>query len=261
MYDSRVLHEPEPTDPDDADTLGALARRPMNEGVKSRIQRALKLSQLFERATRATREGVLAIAELTVVPGGTLILRQGAVPDAFLVLGRGRVRMERDAGSGRVVPLGYRGSGEVLGEACLGHAREQAENATAMEETEIVKIPLPALDELLATDPSLSSALLGVLLARQREAEDRIESLLFRNVEGRVVEFLLKAAERWGVPSPKGTLISAPITHLEIAQSIGSTRETVTLTLGALRREGLLDVAGRRLIVKNREGLQARQAL
>ena len=111
------------------------------------------------------------------------------------------------------------------------------------------------------SDPALSSALLGVLLARQREAEDRIESLLFRNVEGRVVEFLLKAAERWGVPSPKGTLISAPITHLEIAQSIGSTRETVTLTLGALRREGLLDVAGRRLIVKNREGLQARQAL
>jgi CRP-like cAMP-binding protein len=83
--------------------------------------------------------------------------------------------------------------------------------------------------------------------------------MLFRNVEGRLAEFLLKAADRWGVPTPKGVLISAPITHLEIAQSIGSTRETVTLTLGALRREGLLDVAGRRLIVKDREALAARQ--
>ncbi|MEO7331011.1 MAG: Crp/Fnr family transcriptional regulator [Minicystis sp.] len=255
------MHEPDPIDSDDDVAFGSSTRKPMNEGAKTRIQRALKLSQLFERATRATREGALSVAELEVVPGGTVIVRQGAIPDAFLVLGRGRVRIERDAGGGRVVPLGYRGSGEVLGEACLGHARAQAENATAMEETEIVKIPLAALDELLAADPSLSSALLGVLLARQRETEDRIESLLFRNVEGRVVEFILKAADRWGVPSPKGTLISAPITHLEIAQSIGSTRETVTLTLGALRREGLLDVAGRRLIVKNREGLSARQAL
>lgn len=233
----------------------------MNEVTRSRIQRAIKLSQLFERASRATRETALAAAEVDIFPGGTLIVKQGATPDALLIIGRGRVRIERDAGAGRVVPLGYRGSGEVLGEACLGHESAQAENATAMEETEVIKIPLPAVDEMLATDPALSSALLGVLLARQREAEDRIESLLFRNVEGRVVEFLLKAADRWGVPSPKGTLISAPITHLEIAQSIGSTRETVTLTLGALRREGLLDVTGRRLIVKNREGLTARQAL
>jgi CRP-like cAMP-binding protein len=42
---------------------------------------------------------------------------------------------------------------------------------------------------------------------------------------------------------------------MEIAQAIGSTRETVTLTLGSLRKEGLLDVSGRRLIVKSREGL------
>jgi CRP-like cAMP-binding protein len=115
------------------------------------------------------------------------------------------------------------------------------------------------MHELMTADPALGPAALSLLLERQRETESRIESMLFRNVEARLAEFLLKAAERWGVPSPKGTLISAPITHLEIAQAIGSTRETVTLTLGALRREGVLDVAGRRLIVKDREALAARQ--
>jgi len=156
------------------------------------------------------------------------------------------------------VPLGYRGSGELLGEACLGHAPAHREKATAMEEVEYVRIPLPVVDDLLAQDAALGPAVLALLLARQRETEDRIASLLFRDVEGRLAEFLLQAADRWGVPNPKGTLISAPITHLEIAQSIGSTRETVTLTLGALRREGLLDVAGRRLIVCDREKLAAR---
>ena len=105
----------------------------------------------------------------------------------------------------------------------------------------------------------MGPAVLGLLLSRQRETEERIESMLFRNVEARLCEFLVKAADRWGVPTPKGTLISAPITHLEIAQAIGSTRETVTLTLGTIRRAALLDVAGRRLIVTDREALSVRQ--
>jgi len=232
--------------------------RPPTEAARSRVQRTLKLSQLFERASRPTREAAVNAGELEIAAGGTVVIAQGSAADAVMVIGRGRARVERVAADGSAVPLGYRGSGDVLGEACLGHAPENAENATAMEELEYVRIPIAILDELLAEDAGLGPAVLGLLLARQRDAEDRLESLLFRNVEGRLVEFLIKAAERWGVPTPKGTLISAPITHLEIAQSIGSTRETVTLTLGALRREGLLDVAGRRLIVRDRDALAAR---
>src|SRR5262249_31781136 len=121
-----------------------------------------------------------------------------------------------------------------------------------------VRLPVHVVGAALAEDAGMGPAALSLLLARQRETEDRIESLLFRNVEGRLVEFLLKAADRWGVPTPRGTLISAPLTHLEVAQAIGSTRETVTLTLGALRREELLDVAGRRIVVRDREALAAR---
>jgi len=234
------------------------ARRVAPEGARVRIQRALKLSPLFERASRASREAAVAAGELEVVPGGTVVIHQGAAPEELLVIGRGRARIERAAAGGQVVPLGYRGAGDVLGECCLGHATAHADSATAMEELEYARVPLPVLDALLAEDAGLGPASLALLLTRQRETEDRIESLLFRNVEGRLAEFLLKAADRWGVPTPRGTLISAPITHLEIAQSIGSTRETVTLTLGALRREGLLDVAGRRLIVRDREALSAR---
>jgi CRP-like cAMP-binding protein len=234
------------------------ARRVAPEGTRARIARALKQSPLFERASRATRDAVANAGEIETAPGGAVVVRQGSAADALVVLGRGRARVERVAPDGRVVPLGYRGSGDILGEACLGHVPQHGESATAMEEVEVVRLSRSLVDEVLAQDPGLYPAVLSLLLSRQRETEDRIESLLFRNVEGRLAEFLLKAADRWGVPSPKGMLISAPITHLEIAQSIGSTRETVTLTLGALRREGLLDVAGRRLIVRDRDALAAR---
>jgi CRP-like cAMP-binding protein len=249
-------------DVSDIDTekhLGQDPRNGVSDAARGRVQRALKLSQIFDKAARASRETALSAASVDVLPGGTVAIQQGAPVEALILLGRGRARIERTAADGRAVPLGYRGSGDVLSESCFGSARTYAESAIAMEEIEVVRVPIATVDMLISADPAFASAVMALLVARQRETEERIESMLFRNVEGRLAEFLLKAADRWGVPSPKGTLISAQITHLEIAQSIGSTRETVTLTLGALRREGLLDVAGRRLIVKDREALAARQ--
>jgi CRP-like cAMP-binding protein len=236
-------------------TPGQPVQRPALDAAKARVQRAIKICSIFEGASRTTREAASNGAELETIAGGETIAEQGTAALALIIISRGRARLERTTDDGRSISLGYRGAGEILGESCLTQMPTHAETATAMEETEIVKIPHTLVDDFMREDPGLAPAVLALLLQRTREAEDRIESLLFRNVEGRVIEFLLKAADRWGVPNPKGTLISAPITHLEIAHAIGSTRETVTLTLGALRKEGLLDVAGRRLIIKNRERL------
>lgn len=219
----------------------------------------MRLSPIFDKVARSTRDAVISAMTSEVVPGGTAIFDQGAPVDALILLGtRGRARLERDYAAG-AIPLGYRGSGDVLGESCLGGHDARTERAVAMEEAEIIRIPIGTARALVAADATLAQAVLNLLVTRQCEIEDRIESMLFRNVEGRLAEFLLKAAERWGVPMPRGILISAPLTHFEIAQVIGSTRETVTLTLGAFRREGLLDVAGRRLIVRDRDALAQRQ--
>ena len=229
------------------------------DGARARIHRALKLSPVFDKASRASKDAALAAATIEILPGDASIFQQGAPAAGIVILGRGRARIERTSEGSGSIPLGYRGSGDMLGESCIGGSASYTESATAMEEVEAVRIATAIMTSLIDADPALGSAVMGLMLSRQREIEERVESMLFRNVEGRLAEFLLKAADRWGVPTPKGVLISAPITHLEIAQSIGSTRETVTLTLGALRREGLLDVAGRRLIVKDREALAARQ--
>ena len=77
-------------------------------------------------------------------------------------------------------------------------------------------------------------------------------------MEARLAEFLLKAASRWGIPEPRGVLIAAPFTHQEMANMIGSTRETVTLTLGDLRKRGAIEVDRRRVVVLDQEALRSR---
>lgn len=226
---------------------------------KARIQGALSSCTLFKAASAATLEIATNTAVFDTVPRAKPILQQGSAASGLVLILRGRARVERALISGDVLPLGYRGAGEIVGEASLVTNENHTENVIAMDDCDVIRIPANTMSTLLRTDSVIAQALVSIVLQRQTEAEDRLTSLLFRPVEGRVVEFLLLAANRWGVADPRGTLISAPVTHLEIAKAIGSTRETVTVTLGILRRDGLLDVAGRRLIVVDRAALAKRK--
>lgn len=226
---------------------------------KARIQQALVSCALFSSASSATVEAVTRASTLEPVSADKPVVQQGASAQSIVVIARGRVRVERSLTSANVLPLGYRGIGDLVGESTLVGADTYPDNVVAMDDVEVVRIPLAAAKLALKTDAAVAVALAGIVWSRVSETEDRLTSLLFRPVEGRVATFLLQAMDRWGVADPRGTMILAPITHAEIAQSIGSTRETVTVTLGQLRRDGLLATAGRRLIVVDREGLAKRK--
>jgi CRP/FNR family transcriptional regulator, cyclic AMP receptor protein len=230
-----------------------------NNARKARLHDALTSCALFKAASSTTLETALSAASFDAVPRGKPIVQQGSMAQALAVLVRGRARVERSLLSGDVLPLGYRGAGDVAGESALVGTENYTENVVAMDDSDVVRIPVTTMSAIIKSDPAIAQALVNVVLQRQNESEDRLSSLLFRPVEGRVVEFLLQATSRWGMPDARGTLISAPITHLEIAKAIGSTRETVTVTLGILRRDGLLLAAGRRLIVVDRDGLAKRK--
>src|SRR6185437_546375 len=145
--------------------------RPAHDGTSARIQRALGMARLFDRASRASREAAAAAGVLEVVPGGSVVIHQGGPPDGLVVIGRGRARVDRTSADGRVVPLGYRGAGEVLGASCLGRPPVHTESATAMEELECVRLPLAIVEALIVDDPEIGPAVLSLLLGRQREVE------------------------------------------------------------------------------------------
>jgi len=183
------------------------------------------------------------------------IYQQGAAADALFVLSTGRARVVREGGESRLLTVAYRVGGELLGETALTEARTYRATATATEEVDAVRIPLSTVEALLAENPSFSNRMLALMVERRLQAERRVESLLSRTVESRVAEFLLDAAARHGVPESRGVLISVKYTHQEIADYVGSTRETVTLTLGELKRRELLLFDHRRIVLADRDEL------
>ncbi len=178
-----------------------------------------------------------------------LLYEQGGVADSVYVLASGRARVVRAAGESRTLTVAYRVAGDLLGETALPDASRYRSTATATEPVEAVRLPMQSVQHLLTDHPAFAQRMLGLMVERRIEAERRVESLLSRSVESRVAEFLLDAAERHGMPEARGVLIGVRYTHQEIADYVGSTRETVTLTLGEMRRQEILCFDHRRIVV------------
>ena len=202
-------------------------------------------------------EALLRAATWERLPRRHVIATQGEPSRALVLIGAGRVKIERTHGE-RALALGHRGPGHVVGETSLAGGAVATESASVVDDVAALAIPTSALRERLAVDTALCAAVNAVVVSQHQELERRLMGLLLHGVEARLASFLLGAGSRWGQPHADGELVSAAFTHAEMATLIGSTRETVTLVLGKLKREGVLGFDHRRVVIRDRAELAQR---
>ena len=126
-----------------------------------------------------------------------------------------------------------------------------------MDASITVEIQREVLDELLRNDGVAAYKFARALIARRKDLESRVEQLIFKDVGAKLAELLLSLGQEHGVPDERGVVVGLKITHQEMANLIGSTRETVSLTLSQFKRKGLIQTEGRRVILADQEGLRA----
>lgn len=213
----------------------------------------------FSTLMGESRTAVLDLAQLDRFPRQHRLIEQGEPSRSLFLLGAGRVKVERVTGD-RIFPLGHRGPGQIIGESACAGAVTATESASVVDDVEAVTLPLEALNGLLLVDPQVRFAMTTALAQQHHATEDRLASLLLNGVEARLVGFLLDAVQRWGKRHASGETITASFTHADVALLIGSTRETVTLLLGKLKRSGLIAFDRRRVIIPDRAALASHGA-
>jgi CRP/FNR family cyclic AMP-dependent transcriptional regulator len=181
---------------------------------------------------------------------------QGEAGNFLYIVGSGRALVVRRADGEREFTVAYRGVGDIVGETPLAVGGAHRDGAIAIDQLEVLRMPMRLVTDLMERHPKLSFSMMRIMGERRMEAERRIEALLSRTVESRVADFLLRAAESHGIPESRGRLIGVKFTHQEIANYVGSTRETVTLTLGDMKRRGLILFDHRRVVVQDEEALR-----
>jgi CRP-like cAMP-binding protein len=107
----------------------------------------------------------------------------------------------------------------------------------------------------MAAEPGLRDYTFRLIGHRLEHAEQRLADFALNAIPARLDRLLADFSDRYGVRESEGVLIDIPLPHREIASIVGSTRESVTVRLNAMRREGTIDFVNRRILVKRPDWL------
>ncbi len=171
-------------------------------------------------------------------------------------LAQGRVKVSKVTRDGKELTIAYRLTGDFFGDACLLESGPREEMVESMEPSTTVEVARADLLALLEERVEVAFPLSRALIARQRALESKVEQLIFKDVGAKLAELLLSLGLDHGVENKKGVALAVKITHQEMANLIGSTRETVSLTLSQFKRKGYIATEGRRVILADQEGLK-----
>lgn len=187
--------------------------------------------------------------------GGEVIFTPERDLPSFYIVEEGKVRLSRPSEQGKEVTLAVIGPGGTFGETGTSEGRRQRAYAEALVPTSVCEVPKGAYLELVTTAPELAPRALEALVERLAWAEAQIEDLVFRSVPERVANLLLRLSDVHGRVGPTGVLIDLRLTHQEIGNMVGATRETVTNVLNAMRADGLIEVQRKRIRILDPKGL------
>jgi CRP/FNR family cyclic AMP-dependent transcriptional regulator len=217
----------------------------------------LKKIPLFQDLSHETMHRLVTCIEMREVRRRQVIYLPGDPGQAVFFVNGGRVKISKVTRDGKELTLAYRGPGEVFGELVMIDGGPREEMAEAMENALITELERGEFERLVQKEGLIGYRLAKTIAQRRRDVENKIEQLIFKDVNAKLAELLLRLATEYGIEDSRGTLVSLKITHQEMANLIGSTRETVSLTLSQFKRKGLIQTDGRKVILADREGLRA----
>jgi len=176
--------------------------------------------------------------------------------DYVYLLCTGRVKISRVSEQGRELTLYLLEDGAVFGETGLLAANEPYDlMAETLEDSLIAAFRRSDILAGLQASLPATQALLRLVSERRMLAENQVADLVFLEVPKRLAKLLLRLQEG-SRGQRNGQLLRSNLTHQELANIIGSTRETTTLILNDFRRQGLIEFLGRKILIANRLGLE-----
>lgn len=187
---------------------------------------------------------------------GEYLYMPGDPSNAVFFLKEGQVKIIHLLEDGKEFTLAILEPGEVFGELALAGEYTRESAALAMGEVLVCTVDGAFFERFLNKRPDLSYKLTKIIGFRRREIEIRLADLAFKGVPSRIARLLLRLAEQYGTADNNGLKLKIRLGHQDIANLIGASRETVTLTLNRLRKEGILDFTRRSFIILKPEKLK-----
>ena len=165
----------------------------------------------------------------------------GDPSEIVFLLKKGRVKISKISEEGREATLAILEPGEIFGEveALDGVPRESM--VQALESVMVCEIQREDFDRYVQAYPEVGGKVLKFMGGRLRQLETRVGDLVFKSAPARLASLLLELSETMGIIENGSVQLQIRLTHQNLANLIGTTRETVSTLMSQFTQYGLLE--------------------
>jgi CRP/FNR family transcriptional regulator, cyclic AMP receptor protein len=208
------------------------------------------------RLPREQYEAILAYGARTTWPAGFTIYEKGAAADGVFLVLSGQIVLRNQMGVGRSFVPWVATAGETFGSEGLGGAARYVSHARAETEAETLHLGAARFSALLREQPAVALALIRQLMAERTELLEKFGQHVTLTVEQRLLVALVRMAQSRRATERKNGPTVVP--RRLLGELVGATRESISLVLGRLSAEGLIQREGNGLVITDPDRLRER---
>ncbi len=233
-------------------TMIAVTKETLTTVVSHRqepIARLLESAPVFRSLREAEKAEFASTAWPYRTSRGQILYCEGEQLRCLYLIESGSVKLIRNSDEGKELIVGLAGPSECFGP--MSQSQPSGCLAQALEDSVLFLIPLPSVRRIAVSNPAFALDLLEICEKQSIDAQTIAARLAFETVPQRLAHLLL------GISDLRHGTLNYPLNQTEIANLIGSSRETVCSILSRMRREGYLSTVKGRIRVLERERLGA----
>ncbi len=206
------------------------------------------VSSLCER----DHQDLMALASRRQLNKGALIFQAADPSTHVYLLETGRAKIFHLSPAGREVLLWFCFPGEIFGLAEIFQNEDRQASAQVCENSILLRISREDFRAFVEQRPAVALQVIDLLSTRVRDLGRMMQEIVANDVTGRVMTLLARLTSRYGRRMGDEVCLDVHITHQDMADMIGTTRQTVTSTLSVLKRSGALNFRNRRFYIPSR---------
>jgi CRP/FNR family cyclic AMP-dependent transcriptional regulator len=215
--------------------------------IRKDVLDSLRSIPLFIRVSESDLEELATHLIERRFPKNATVVEEGLPGDYMYVIREGRAKVTKASEDGREKIMNFLEAGAFFGDMALLGDETRSASVKTLEASALLALSRRDFIDLLRQSPDLSLAVIEELANRLRETNEQARSLSFQGVEERtrnLFERIARQEEGGG-----GRLLTPSLTHQQIADMVGTSRETVTRSIKQLKESGWLAQEGKRYVI------------
>lgn len=216
----------------------------------------LKHIPIFSQLNQESLEKIASITIERRYRKGTIIFMEGDKGEALFFIKNGKVKISKISNDGRELIFNIYGEGDVFAEVTLFNDVAYPATAEVVEDAFIGMIKNEDLEKLVSKDADLALRIIKILNKRLYMAQMKLKQMALSDTHVRTAQMIIKLAQEHGVEQDGMIELKLELSRQDLANMIGTARETVSRALSQFKKEGAIEISGKKIVVKNMKKLK-----